>query len=90
MLTLIATTLGIVLTVLNLVAFVREKDRGHLRISVGLLLLMGAVAAVVTMPRYAPGPARQLAVYLPSEQLKQRWLGQGRETVVSGPSTPVP
>jgi hypothetical protein len=89
MLTLIATTLGIVLTVLNLVAFVREKDRGHLRIALGMLFLIGAVAALVTLPRYAPGPARQLAVYLPSEQLKLRWLNQGHETVVSGPSTPV-
>ena len=63
--TVLATALGIVATVLNLVAFVREKDRSHTR--AGLLVLLGLVAlvALVLMPHYAPGTARRLTSRLP-------------------------
>ncbi|MEW6281231.1 MAG: hypothetical protein AB1758_21650 [Candidatus Eremiobacterota bacterium] len=75
-LTLIATALGIVLSILNLVAFVREKDKAHLRISLGILLLLALALAVALLPRYAPGPARSIAERLPAHPWVQRWLSQ--------------
>lgn len=62
---LMATLLGIVTAVLNLVAFVREKDRGHLRAGLIVLALLGVIAGLAVFPHMAPAAAAGLARRLP-------------------------
>lgn len=64
--TAVTALVGFVATVLNLVAFVREKDRSHTRAGLRVLALMALLTAVLFFPRYAPGPAGQLAQHLPT------------------------
>lgn len=70
---LVATVLGIITAVFNLVAFIREKDRAHLRAGIVAVLGLGLIVGVLAFPHLAPGPARRLAAALPSS-LKP-WLG---------------
>ena len=63
---LVASVLGIVTAVFNLVAFVREKDRGHLRASIVALVVLGMIVGVFAFPHVAPTQARRLASVLPA------------------------
>jgi hypothetical protein len=63
--TLLATMLGMTATVLNLVAFVREKDRSHTKAGLSALALLVLVLAVGFLPRYAPDTARSFVSALP-------------------------
>jgi hypothetical protein len=84
--TLLATLLGLVATVLNLVAFVREKDRSHTRAGFAALSLLILVLAVAFMPRYAPSAARALVSAMPEPAgvALQPWLSS------SGVAAPAP
>ncbi|MBS2036625.1 hypothetical protein JST97_16665 [bacterium] len=64
--TLVAGLIGFSATVLNLVAFVREKDRSHLKIGLRVLAFMGLASALLFLPRLAPERAKALAEHLPS------------------------
>jgi len=68
--TVVVGVIGFVATVLNLVAFVREKDRGHLKVGLKVLALMALGLAVLFLPRLAPGGARALADHLPAPALR--------------------
>lgn len=68
--TVVVGVIGFVATVLNLVAFVREKDRGHLKVGLRVLALMALGLAVLFMPRLAPGGAQTLADHLPAPALR--------------------
>lgn len=84
-LTLVATMLGVVATVLNLVAFVREKDRSHLKFG-GLVLLGLALAAVVVfLPRLAPATTASLAGRVPALRPWLAWTSPG-----AAPPAPAP
>ncbi|MFN8607836.1 MAG: hypothetical protein U0931_09905 [Vulcanimicrobiota bacterium] len=74
--TLVAGLIGFCATVLNLVAFVREKDRGHLKVGLRVLIFMALGAALLFLPRIAPEQARALAERLhPSARsLLSSWL----------------
>lgn len=63
--TAVTALIGFVATVLNLVAFVREKDRSHTKAGLRVLALMAVLLGVLFFPRYAPGAAGQLAQRLP-------------------------
>ncbi len=65
-LTLVATLLGITATALNLVAFVREKDKSHTRAGILFLFLLVMLLGVFFLPRYAPNAARRLASGMPA------------------------
>jgi hypothetical protein len=75
--TLLATMLGMTATVLNLVAFVREKDRSHTKAGLSALALLVLVLAVGFLPRYAPDTARSFVSALPESvgAMMQPWLG---------------
>ncbi len=75
-LTVVAGLIGFSATVLNLVAFVREKDRGHLKVGLVVLALLGVAATVLFLPRLLPGGARALAERLPNgpRRLLAPWL----------------
>lgn len=75
-LTVVATTLGVVATVLNLVAFVREKDRSHLKVGLVILLALGLAALTAFLPRLAPASTRAVAARLPAAAALQPWLAQ--------------
>lgn len=64
--TLVASTLGIIASVMNLVAFVREKDKSHTRAGFGCLSGLLLLLAVVLLPRYAPGPSLGMVQSLPA------------------------
>jgi hypothetical protein len=64
-LTLVATVLGIVMAVFNLVAFVREKDRGHLRAGLAALFLLALGLGLVLLPHFYPATARRIVARLP-------------------------
>lgn len=74
--TLVATLLGMTATVLNLVAFVREKDRSHTKAGFSALLLLVSVLAIGFLPRYAPDTARALVGAMPEQVggVMQPWL----------------
>jgi hypothetical protein len=74
--TLLATLIGLIATVLNLVAFVREKDKSHTRAGLGFLLLLVLLLAVVFLPRYAPETAREIVSAMPTSVagVLQPWL----------------
>ena len=63
---LVATVLGIVTAVFNLVAFVREKDRAHLRAGIVATAVLAVIVGVVAFPHLAPAQARRLATHLPA------------------------
>jgi hypothetical protein len=63
--TIVAGLIGFTATILNLVAFVREKDRGHLKAGMRVLALLGLAAGLLFFPRMAPNQARLLAERLP-------------------------
>lgn len=75
-LTVVAGLIGFSATVLNLVAFVREKDRGHLKAGLVVLSLLGLGATVLVLPRLLPGGAQALAGRLPDgpRRLLAPWL----------------
>jgi len=75
-LTVAAGLIGFSATVLNLVAFIREKDRGHLKVGLIVLALLGVAATVLFLPRLLPGGARALAGRLPNgpRHLLAPWL----------------
>lgn len=79
MVTMLATLLGLIATVLNLVAFVREKDKSHTRAGFGFLFLLAVVLAVGLLPRYAPQTARRLVSAMPGSvaAVMQPWLSTG-------------
>lgn len=88
----VATLLGIVTAVLNLVVFVREKERAHIRTGLVVLFLMAVVGAGALFPRYAPGAAHRLARMLPRGIARsvRPWLepgvAVGGATVATGTS----
>ena len=63
---LVATVLGIITAVFNLVVFVREKDPGHLRAGIAAVLVLAVVLGIVAFPHIAPGLARRMAASLPA------------------------
>jgi len=63
---LIATLVGFAATVLNLVAFLREKDRSHTRAGLRILVLLALMTVVLFLPRLLPGPAHNLHQRLPA------------------------
>lgn len=75
-LTVVAGLIGFSATVLNLVAFVREKDRGHLKVGLAVLGLMGLAATLLFLPRILPNGAQALAGRLPEgpRHLLAPWL----------------
>lgn len=75
-LTVVAGLIGFSATVLNLVAFVREKDRGHLKVGLLVLGLMALAATLLYLPRLLPGGAQALATRLPEgpRRLFSPWL----------------
>jgi hypothetical protein len=77
--TALATLLGITATVLNLVAFVREKDKGHTRAGLAVLFLLVLVLAILFLPRYMPRAARGLASAVPASigRALEPWLASG-------------
>lgn len=90
-LTLTATCLGLVATVLNLVAFVREKDRSHLKAGASVLLLLFLLGGLVVLPRLAPRTTAALAERLPGPAVRALapWLHQGGGIpAVSAPAAP--
>lgn len=90
--TLLATLLGLVATVLNLVAFVREKDKSHTRAGFTALFLLLTLLAVAFMPRYAPGAAQALVSVVPEPVAGplQTWANapSTTSTTAASPSTP--
>ncbi len=78
-LTLTATSLGLVATVLNLVAFVREKDRSHLKVGGTVILLLAVGGGLLLMPRLAPSTTGALARHLPDRAVRflDPWLHPG-------------
>lgn len=80
-LTVVATTLGVVATVLNLVAFVREKDRSHLKAGMAVLLVLGLAVLAAFLPRLAPASTRAVASRLPTPAaaLLHPWLAQAQD-----------
>lgn len=63
--TLMISLVGLIATIFNLVAFFREKDRGHVRAGLKILFAMAALLGILFFPRIAPGPARQVSERLP-------------------------
>lgn len=64
----VGSLIGLMATVLNLVTFFREKERGHVKaglVTLGVLMLLGSLAFV---PRFFPGVRQSLAPYLPATQ----------------------
>lgn len=86
-LTVVAGLIGFSATMLNLVAFVREKDRGHLKIGLAVLSLMALGASLLFLPRVLPNRAQALAARLPEgpRRLLAPWL-----TPTPAVSTPTP
>lgn len=80
-LTLLATVLGLVATAMNLVAFVREKDKSHTRAGLSFVFLLAVLVGVVLLPRYAPQSARQLVEAMPDS------LGDRLQPWLNGPAT---
>lgn len=78
-LSLIATCLGIFLSVLNLVVFLKEKDRSHVRTALLITSLGALLIGLITLPRFAPGVAEKMAHQLPPHPWVQAWLGQSSE-----------
>ena len=85
--TLLASCLGMIATVMNLVAFVREKDKSHTRAGLLALSLLIFTLALVFLPRYAPETAHRLASNLPSSvaETVQPWLRQGGASTLVSP-----
>ncbi|GMU52211.1 MAG: hypothetical protein AMXMBFR33_13570 [Candidatus Xenobia bacterium] len=75
-LTLIATCLGIFLSILNLIVFLREKDRSYLKLALSVVFLGGALVTCLTLPGFAPDLARRFARQLPDHHLVRLWLSQ--------------
>lgn len=73
---LVASLLGLVATSLNLVAFIREKDRSHTRAGLALLLTIATVVGLLFLPSYAPEAAGRLVAALPANAAPyfQSWL----------------
>lgn len=63
--TVVVGLIGFTATILNLVAFVREKDRGHLKVGLRVLAILGLAAGLLFFPRLAPDQAKSLAEHLP-------------------------
>lgn len=74
--TLVASLVGFVATILNLVAFFHEKDKTHIRTGLRVLAGVAVLLALLLFPRFAPGSARQLAGRLPgpARSLLNPWL----------------
>ncbi|MBT9587038.1 hypothetical protein IV102_27090 [bacterium] len=72
----VASLVGFVATILNLVAFFHEKDKSHIRSGLRVLAGVAVLLAVILFPRFAPGSARQLASKLPgpARTLLNPWL----------------
>lgn len=85
-LTVLATVLGLIGTAMNLVAFVREKDRSHTKAGLSFVFLLAVLVGVLLLPRYAPDSARRLVGALPDsmEGRLQPWLSGA-----AAPTTPV-
>ena len=98
-LTLVATLLGITATALNLVAFVREKDKSHTRAGILFLFLLVMLVGLFFLPRYAPNAARRIVSGVPASVAKSLgpWLNSSSSlsnpqastsVVVAEPPTP--
>jgi hypothetical protein len=88
--TLLATLLGLVATVLNLVAFVREKDRSHTKAGFAALFLLVIVLAVAFLPRYAPDAARTIVTAMPESVagILQPWASGTSGALPAEPAEP--
>lgn len=64
--TVVATFIGLVATVLNLVAFFREKEKAHIRAGLVVVAALMIALGIVLLPRYAPGVAQSAVAHLPS------------------------
>lgn len=80
--TLLASCLGMIATVMNLVAFVREKDKSHTRAGLLALSVLVFTVGVYFLPRFAPSTAQRLAAVMPESTagVVQPWLTQGGQT----------
>lgn len=87
---LVATILGIITAVFNLVAFVREKDRGHLRAGIMAVVVIAMIVGVFAFPHLAPAQARRLATILPAPvgSWLAPWLAPQGPASPSFPGTP--
>lgn len=92
LLTIITSILGLVATVLNLVAFVREKDKSHTRAGILVLTFLAAALAVFYLPRYAPDTARAVVNAMPqaASASLQPWLGASKSTPAPPANEPPP
>lgn len=88
-LTLIATCLGIFLSILNLIVFLREKDRSYLKLALSVVFLGGALVTCLTLPGFAPDLARRFARQLPDHQLVRLWLSQAGSSEQAGSAVPL-
>lgn len=88
-LTVLATVLGLIGTAMNLVAFVREKDRSHTKAGFSFVLLLALLVGIVLLPRYAPESARRLVQAMPDgvEATMQPWLDS---SAAAPPAAPAP
>lgn len=84
---LVATVLGIIVAVFNLVTFVREKDPGHLRAGIITVAVLALAVGVLAFPYLAPGAARRMAAGLPSSL--RPWLGAWLAPEASAPTAAV-
>jgi hypothetical protein len=89
-LTMVAGLIGFSATVLNLVAFVREKDRGHLKVGLSVLATMALAASVLFFPRVLPNRAQALAARLPEgpRRLLTPWLSPTPTAAPQATTTP--
>lgn len=90
--TVVAGLIGFSATILNLVAFVREKDRSHLKVGLRVLAVLGLATAVLFIPRLAPEQARALSAQLPTsvQSLLGGWLAPPLPAQPPAAETPVP
>ncbi|MCE7870162.1 hypothetical protein DYH09_07270 [bacterium CPR1] len=88
-LTLIATCLGILLSILNLIVFLREKDRSYLKLALSVVFLGGALVTCLTLPGFAPDLARHLARQLPDHPLVRIWLSQAGSSEHASSDSPL-
>jgi hypothetical protein len=85
----LATGLGIIATVLNLTAFVREKDRAHTRAGMIVLMILVCLMGLVLLPRFAPRQMARLVARSPQavRPYLQAWIA---EPAASQPAVAVP
>lgn len=89
--TLLATLVGFTATVFNLVAFLREKERSHVRAGILTLSVLLLPLLIYFAPRLLPGPVQRLVGSLPPAVAGplQGWargsMGEGKPAPVQTP-----